>query len=242
MIKWNFDKDKKKTRNLQDIETNEVSLVDSPANGIPFLIVKNEAGTQLNSLEEIISCEEFDSAAVEEVDVIMKQLDFIDDDTADAISNLCLAVASNPALAKSCAEGHWPSITGIKEIVELPCLVEKSELNEVESFFQKFVSTSEFELAIIDNALETIGDLDDTSLSAVYSLMKLDWKEADVEKWPSISRREEISVEKNTDDDDNDSEDEPLTKRSLWPSISNREGRPEPAKEAKPKLWPSLSG
>ena len=182
--------DKKKTRNLKDIDLNEVSLVDSPANGIPFLIVKRENGIGLNDLDELISCETFSKEQAEQVDMIMKQIGDIDDETASAIGDLLLAVSSNPKVAKNCIT-YWPSLTGIDSTIEIPSLVKKSELNQVEIFLQKFVSKAQLdndEIEIVSESLETISDLDKDSLDAIYDLLKMEFSEQTVtNRWPSLT-------------------------------------------------------
>lgn len=223
MFKWkSFDVEKKK-KTLKDIKLNEISLVDKPANGVPFLIVKSESGEQLSSLEELLSVEEFNETEIEKVEAALQQLSFLDDDSSDAIGNLILAVATNPKLAKSCEQESWPSITGKcdDDVVELDCLIEKNDLNEVEQYFQKFVigksvSEDNFELAIIDNALEIISDLDEDSLSAIHNLLKVDWSNKGL-LWPSIIARGSA---------DNDSDDEPVKKDSNlnWPSFAVDDG------------------
>lgn len=166
------------------------------ANNCQFLITKSEAGETLNDLDELLSCENFDEQQTEQVDGIMKQLDFLDDDSASAIGDLLLAVTSEQRIAKSCDVENWESITGLEQI-EIPCLVKKSELNIVDEFVQKFVTKSEMEseeLEVISSALETISDLDNESLGAVHSLLKIEFSETTVTKlWPSLFKRNETN-------------------------------------------------
>lgn len=234
-------KGKKKTRDLKDISLNEVSYVDSPANQCQFLIIKRDSGEQLNDLDELLSCEAFTDEQAEQVDLIMKQIGDIDDDTASAIGDLLLAVTSDSEVAKYCDVGHWTSLTGI-ELAQLPCLVKKSELNDVEDFIQKFVTKAQMEdaeLEVISKALETISDLDEASLVAVYDLLKVEFSEATIkERWPSLFSQQQ----------DTGQEPEPVkkdTSGSKWPSISARDTlgtqKQSPIKKTGLK-WPSISG
>jgi len=211
-----FDKNKKE-RGLKDIHLNEVSFVNKPASKLPFLIVKSEAGESLNDLDELLSCESFSDEDVEIVDGIMKQIGDLDDDTASAIGDLLLCVSAHPVIAKSCDVENWSSLTGI-ELVDIPCLIEKAELNQVEEFIQKFAAKAQLqrdELEIIDNSLQVISDMDKDSLDAVYSLLKIEFSEDVINRrWPSMFRHlsESESVE------------QPVAKKSglRWPSISAR--------------------
>lgn len=218
-------KDKKKTRKLKDIQLSEISMVDNPASQISFIIIKRQNGEQLNDLDELISCETFTTEQAEQIDKIMKQLGDIDSDTAEAIGVLVLAVSSDTKVAKSCEE-IWPSISGI-ELIEIECLVSKSELNIVEQFIQKFVTkkeTNEDELDVINAALETIADLDGDSINAVYNLLKI--KFAKVGKlWPSFFKHidQEYSDQEYSEQEDSEQGQEQVSKSGLkWPSISGR--------------------
>lgn len=170
-------------------------------NNCQFLIEKREAGKPLNELDELLACEEFFDEQAEEVDEIMKQLDFLDDTAASSIGDLLLAVTNAPEIAKYCDCGHWESLTGT-ELIEVPCLVKKHELNKVEEFIQKFATKSEMEsaeLEVISNSLETISDLDDASLQAVYNLLKIEFSEATITKrWPSMFKSTDSQSEQST--------------------------------------------
>jgi len=191
-----FDKKKKIPRDLNSISLNEVSFVDKPANGISFLIVKSENGEQLNPLEELVSAERFDEVEVEKVNAALTQLAFLDDDSASAVGTLVLAVATKPEVAKNC-EAVWPSISGSEQVAELPCLIHKAELNQVEQFIQKFANKAgmdEAELEVVDNVLEIISDLDNDSLDAVHSLLKVEFSGEITTRWPSFFKHIDSST------------------------------------------------
>jgi len=184
-------------------------------NNCRFLIEKLEAGETFNDLDELISCEAFTDEQAEQIDEIMKWLD-LDDATTSAIGDLLLAVTSRQEIAKSCDAANWPSITGI-ELAELPCLIHKSELNQVEEFIQRLVTKAEMdenETDIISKSLETIADLDEISLGAVYDLLRLEFsKDTITRKWPSLFSHVSSDIE----------DSEPVKKSGLrWPSISVR--------------------
>jgi len=204
-----FDKDKE-NRKLRDIKISEISLVDKPANNCRFLIEKLEAGETFNDLDELISCEAFTDEQAEQIDEIMKWLD-LDDDTTSAIGDLLLAINSQPDIAKSCEES-WPSINRqVDSVIDIPCLIKKSELNLVDVLLQSFVSKAALqsdEIEIISKALEIISDLDEISLQAVYDLLKISFSEETLtHKWPSLFKHIEV-------------ETQPVKKTGLkWPSI-----------------------
>lgn len=154
-----------------------------------FLIAKSEANETFNELESLIDCETFSEEQAEQVDGILKQLGDIDTDTASAIGDLLLCVTSEQAIAKSCDVGSWPSLTGLEQR-EIPCLVKKSELNVCEQFIQKFCTKAESEdddIEVINKALEVISDLDDDSLNAIHSLLRIEFSETTISKrWPSL--------------------------------------------------------
>lgn len=188
---------------------------------LSYLIAKSESDETLNWLDELLSCETFSSdEQAGQVDSIMKQLGDMDDDTASAIADLLLAVASEQEIAQCCDVGNWPSLTGLEQI-EIPCLIEKAELNQVEQFIQKFVTKAEMEedeLGVIDSALETISALDDASLSALHSLFKIEFSETTIKKlWPSLFKQESSAA------DGLDDSPESKKKSGLkWPTISGQ--------------------
>lgn len=159
---------------------------------LSFLIAKSEANETLNDLDELLNCETFSDEQAEQVDGIMKQLDFLDDASASAIGDLLLAVTSEQNIAKSCDVGNWPSLTGTELIqFNLPCcLVKKQKLNDCEVFLLQFVAKAQLqkdELEVVNKALEIISDLDDDSLNAVHSLLKIEFSETTISKrWPSL--------------------------------------------------------
>lgn len=165
----------KKHGKLKDIKIGEVSLVDMPANKLPFLIVKNEAGEQFSDLDELLSCEEFSDEQAEQLDEIMKWLD-LDSDTSSAIGDLLLAVNSRPEIAKVC-DGNFEEFT--------------------QSFISKAALQSD-ELEVINNALDVVSDLDDVSLQALTDLLRIRFSENVITKrWPSLFKH--IEVEKDSE-------------------------------------------
>lgn len=194
---------------------------------LSFLIAKSEANETLNDLDELLSCEKFSDEQAEAIDGIMKQIGDIDDDTSSAIGDLLLAVTSEQTIAKSCDDDDvesWPSLTGLEqdglELLEIPCLVKKSELNQVDDFLLKFCTKAESgddEIEVISSALETISDLDDDSLNAVHSLLKIEFSETTISKrWPSLFKEE--SESESSVSADNSSQ--PAKKKSglKWPT------------------------
>jgi len=217
-----FNKDKKKTRDLKNINLNEVSFVDSPASQLPFLIVKRENGQELNDLDELISCEAFSEEQAEQVDMIMKQLGDLDDDTASAIGDLLLAVSSRPAIAKSC-EAKWPSISSVEDSVNIECLAksDSADWNVVDVFMQKFASKAQLddeELSVVSKSLETISDMDKTSLDAIYDLLKMEFSEQTItNRWPSLTGSNYNDIDSAAEV----AEQEPVKKKSglKWPTM-----------------------
>lgn len=190
--------------------------MEKKKSSLKYLIAKSEADETLSWLDELLNCETFSDEQAKEVDGIMKQLDFLDDDSASAIADLLLAVTSEQEIAKSCDAENWPSITGLEQ-VELPCLIEKAEINQVEHFIQKFATKArlqEDELEIISKSLETISDLDDDSLNAVHSLLKIEFSETTITKhWPSLFKHLGQEAE------------QPVAKKKSglkWPTISGK--------------------
>jgi len=178
--------------------------------------VKRDSGETLNDLDELLSCESFSDEDAETVDGIVKQIGDLDDATTSAIGDLLLCVSAHPAIVKSCDVANWPSLTGI-ELVEIPCLIEKSEFNQVDVLLQSFVSKAQInsdELDVIDNALSVISDLDEISLQAVTDLLKMEFSETTITKrWPSLLKHLSESESSNS---------EPVKKSGLrWPSVVN---------------------
>ena len=186
---------------------------------LEYLIAKSEAGDTLNDLDELLNCEAFSDEQAKQVDAIMKQLDFLDDETSSAIGDLLLAVTSQIEVVKYCEVG-WPSLSG-QALVEIPCLIEKAELNSVETFIQSFCTKAEVEdaeLEIVSKALETISDLDEASLQAVKDLLKVEFSKNTIAiRWPAFFH--------NIETQQVESSGQPVAKKKSglkWPSISGR--------------------
>ncbi len=213
---------KEKKKELKDIKLNEISVVDSPANQIPFLIVKAKAGEQLNPLEQLLALEEFEGVEVKKVDGCLKQLDFLDDETADAVGILVMAAASCEGLAVG---------------------------ETVGTFFSK-AEMEDDEREVIDNALQVVSDLDGASLTAIRSLLKLAAGGAiTAAKWPSISASQSATQDQSAAQDEpaqssvQNAPSANVNKGGLkWASISGRvTTKSQPTKKTGAK-WPTLVG
>ncbi len=113
-----FDFQKKQPRQLKEIETTEVSVVDKAANKKKFLFYKKE-GEPMNHVELLFDMLEKNNLLEEdEVEIAKSALEVLnglDDNAIDAVADLLQVVTQNDAIQKS-VKTLWPSFLGIPTV------------------------------------------------------------------------------------------------------------------------------
>lgn len=220
-----FDKNKKKPKQLKDIDLKEISLVVNPANKQKFLFFKNQRQSCLTDvLEAIADTEELGAVEIEKMQMAYQQLEKATEEEIDAVGTLVLSASSESPEVKVTKDGGIEMADGLAENVEI----------------------------VLGNALETVAQMDSKSMAAVRTLMKLG--EGIEVKWPSLTKHcsaaddeedtaeEEFDMENWLAGDYDDDEDEPVRKEGLkWPSLqAHIPEEEEVVEKVEGCLWPTL--
>lgn len=218
--------DKKKAKKLKDINLNEISFVDKPANKQDFVFFKSQQKADWLEVVAAADIQEFELSSIEvtEVEDAFVHFEKLSESERDAISTLVLG-----------SGGKIPAVS-----------VDKDDTITIGT-------DDEDEEKILSDALKTIGDLSSDQLSAVRVLLKMG-SVAEL-LWPSLSgqTQQQQTVKKNTSSlkwpslsqhVPEEQEVEPVKKSDLlWPSLAvNDNIEIEPVKkDTSGLLWPSLA-